>query len=117
MAIDTTRYDVAAHEEARAEALRDTDSFSEWLQQCCMYRKPSEFQPLQRDKTAIDFLGFAANDLVSLLMDQGQPAQITRAVRDVLADRYCATENVAKWIAHRAAEIAVEMAYDAREAA
>ena len=117
MAIDTERFDVSAHEEARAEALRDSDSLAEWMSGCCYLAKVSDFQPTQGEKTAMDYLHWSTPDLISLMFDQGQPARVTRAVRDVLADRFTGSDSVSAWIDHRAVEIAVQMAYEEREAA
>lgn len=114
MHTDTSRHDAAAHEEARAEALRNSDEIAEWLTGACYLAKPSAWQPVQREKTAIDYLQWSTPDLVALLFDQGQPAQITRAVRDVLADRYCAQQSVADSIAERSLHIALQMTEDER---
>lgn len=112
-----TRHAAMAREEARAEALRDTDTLADWMSGCCYLAKASAFQPVQRDKTAVDYLHWSTPDLIALLFDQGQPAQVTRAVRDVLADRFTGGDAVSKWIDARATELAVEMAIDEREAA
>ncbi len=115
--IDTSRFKEAARAEARDEALRDSDEITEWLSGHCYLAKVSPWQPVQRDKTAIDYLHWSTPDLIALMFDQGQPAQITRAVRDVLADRFTGSESVSKWIDAQATELAVRMAYEAREEA
>lgn len=112
-----TRHAAMAREEARAEALRDTDTLADWISGHCYLVKVSEWAPVQRDKTAIDYLHWSTPDLIALMFDQGQPAQITRAVRDVLADRFTGSDSVSKWIDQRATELAVQMAYDERESA
>lgn len=111
---DTSRHDAAANEEARTEALRDTDSLVDWLSGECFQAKTSALQPMLREKTAADFAGWTTPDLVALLFDQGQPMATTRAVRDCLADRYCERDSIKTFIADRAAHIALQMAEDER---
>lgn len=114
MRTDTSRHDAAANEEARAEALRNSDELAEWLTGACYCVKPAAWQPVLRDKTAADFAGWAIPDLLALLFDAGQPATTVVAARDALAERYCAQPAVAAWIADRAAHEALRMAEDER---
>lgn len=111
---DTSRHDAAAREEARAEALRNSDNLAEWLTGECYCAPVSDWQPVLKDKTAADFAGWSVNDLLALLMDCGQPMATTRAVRDALAEHYVAQPNVAARINDRAAAIALRMVEDER---
>lgn len=114
MRTDTSRHAAAAHEEARAEALRDSDEIAEWLTTECYRAAPAVWQPVLRDKTAADFASMSVADLLALLMDCGQPMATTRAVRDALAERYCAIPAVAARINDRAAHEALRMVEDER---
>ena len=109
MPTDTSHFDAAAAEEARAEALRDSDSFAEWLTAACYAVKPSDWQPVLRDKTAADFAAWTVPDLLALLLDAGQPASTTLAVRNALAERYVSQPPVAARINDSARDIALSM--------
>lgn len=117
MKTDTTRHDIAALSEARAEAIRDSDSFAEWLSVVCARQPVSMWQPVLREKTAEDFETWKEADLVSLMVDAGQPATTRCAALDVIVDRYCATKAMQNYIDERAGFLAVQMAASEREVA
>lgn len=114
-AIDTSRFIAAARDEARGEELRDVDSLANWLSIECAHASSQPLMPLFRDETAEDFKAWTNPALLALLFDEGQPAQTLRAVRDVLADRFCARDGAHERIECRAAALAVEAAYRERE--
>lgn len=106
---------------ARDEALRDVDSFADWISGMCYAAPVQPIRAALRDKTAEDFTGWSVPALLALLLDAGQPATTTMAARDALATRYCETATVAAWIGSEAencvGEIAEQEFADFREAA
>ena len=104
---------------ARDEALRDVDSFADWLCGMCYAAPVQPMRVALRDKTAEDFAAMPVPALLALLLDAGQPASTTMAARDALATRYCDTATVAKWIESeaeaRSGEIAEQEKLDLRE--
>jgi hypothetical protein len=115
------RHIEAARSEARADALREIDTFADWLSGACYLVPAQRLQPALRDKTAEDFTSWTIPALMALLLDAGQPVQTTIAARDALASRFCATPAVNLAIeqqAHeRVGEIAEDEAADMRVAA
>lgn len=114
---DTSRRDAAAESEAREEALRDADSFTEWLSMECARQPVSKWQPVLKDRDATDFAGWATADLMALALDYPQPSATRCAALDAIANRYCATPAIKTFIAERAGFMAVQMEEDARCAA
>lgn len=117
MKTDTSRHDAAAESEAREEALRDADSFAEWLSVECARQPVSKWQPVLKDRDATDFAGWTTADLMALALDYPQPSATRCAALDALVDRYCATPAIKTFIAERAGFLAVQMAAEEREAA
>lgn len=118
MRTDTSRHAAAAHEDARAEALRDSDSFANWLSIQCDRVKPLAWEPVWSEATLADAMpDFPARSVAGLLvlaLDAGQKTATREAALDCLADRYCRMHAVAAQINDRALEISLEMVENER---
>lgn len=121
MHTDTSRYDDAAKSEAREEALRDSDSFANWLSIQCDRVQPLPWEPVWSEALLAegepDFPARSTAGLLVLALDVAQKPATRIAALNCIADRYCATPNVAALIGDRADDLGRLMAEDAREAA
>lgn len=110
---DTSRHDAAAQEEARAEALRDSDSFANWLSIQCDRVQPLQWEPVWSEALLADgapeFPARSTAGLLVLALDAGQKPATRVAALDAIASRYVRTPNIAKLVNDRAAEIALQM--------
>ena len=82
-----------AHDEARSKILRSVDCFADWLGGECFCSLVQEPRQSLRDVTAEDLADMPTDAVVALLLDPGQPMRTTIAARDVLAERFLATQT------------------------
>lgn len=85
-------------DEAVAEVLRDTDTFADWLYSECFGADVCGERPHIKEASAEDFKHLKMPQLVALLFDAGQPANVTQAARDEISNRYLALPSTQAYI-------------------
>ena len=117
----TDRHLDAARAEARDEALRDADTFQDWIGGECMHRTVTTIRlHLSTGKLlALIDAKLPTADLLYISMDPGQPGAVRTMALDAITERYLATraEQIERRASARAGEIAADEAADMREAA
>lgn len=105
-----------ARSEARDEALRDSDSFAEWLSCCCIAAPVARVLPYMTLDSVTRYFetGATEAELLAIAIEPGQKAEVRCAAMDQLTARYCATPTISKWIDGRAAELVPELDDDDR---
>ena len=111
----------AARDEARDAALRDADTFADWLGAQCMYGTVTTIRLHLSTGKLLSLIDakLPTADLLYIGMDPGQPAAVRTMAMDAITERYLATraEQIERAASARAGEIAADEAADMREAA
>ncbi len=76
--------------DATAQVLRDVDTLTDWIYAECMLAEEVSERPRIKEASAEDFKHLTVPQLVALLFDAGQPANVTQAARDEISNRYLA---------------------------
>lgn len=117
----TDRHYASARADARAELLRDVDTFSDWIGAECMRRAPVKLRVHTDAHRLLGLIddGLPTAELFAISMDAGQPRECRMLALDTIAERYLATraDDIERMANARAGEIAEQEAAELQELA